>query len=156
MNRPICEEMVSRPSDTQEGWSQWGVLSIDGQDFTPLYPLETNLPTPSALYFLAAAGICDIQGQPRAGQLMPDDGPAPTVDGLGTGQQTEQPAETPTPIPHDELMEAGTPGWVWVVGLALIGVIGGAAFSRARREQTDTTPPPDTGYRFNQGGNDGR
>jgi hypothetical protein len=50
--RPWCEEMTTRPA--QSGWQQWGVLSVDGKTFEPLYGLETALPRESAFYYLVA------------------------------------------------------------------------------------------------------
>jgi hypothetical protein len=148
MIRPWCEEMTTRPA--QSGWQQWGVLSVDGKTFEPLYGLETALPRESALYYLAAAGICDIQGQPRAGAMMPSEPPAPVVANLPTPNPliAEQPlaaAETPQP--------QGTPTWAWGIGAVLLLIVGGAAATRARRKQTDTTPQPQ-GFTFNKGDSD--
>jgi hypothetical protein len=149
MTRPICEEMTTRPA--QPGWQQWGVVSADGQTFEPLYGLETALPRESALYYLAAAGICDIQGQPRAGAMMPVVEPAPIVDQL----PAPTPVATEQPVPVADLVPApqGTPTWMWGVGLVLLLIVGGSAATRARRKQTDTTPKPQ-GFTFNKGDSD--
>lgn len=154
MNKPVCETMASRPADSQPGWSQWGVLSADGATFTPLHSLESALPTPSAYYYLAAAGICDVQGQPRAGAPMPEERPhaAPV--------QPQEPVEA-SPVASASVVDepipvagGGTPLWVMGIGVVLLVIVFGAAFSKARRKQTDTTPPP-KGFTFNGGTDDG-
>ena len=156
MSRPICETMTNRPAPGQDGWVQWGVLSADGQTFTPLYPLEAALPTPSAYYYLAAAGVCTVQGQPNAGALLPNDAPqanpvTPQPQPLETAANTVQ-----VPMVADVTPAAnngGTPVWAWGVGLVLLLIAGGAAASKARRRQSGKTPPP-KGFTFNQGESD--
>ena len=156
MTRPICESMTSRESADQPGWSQWGVLSADGQSFTALYAVESGLPNPSAYYYLAAAGICDIQGQPRAGAPMPDE--QPQVNPVAPQEQQSPVDAAPSEVaPSDVAISSeslGTQPWVIGIGVVLLVIIGGAAFTRARRKQTDSTPPPKT-FTFNEGADDG-
>jgi hypothetical protein len=151
MSRPTCESMTARPSPN-DGWSQWGVLSADGQTFTPLHGLESALPKESAYYYLAAAGICEIEGQPRAGARLPTEQPTPTPEGDLTPIASTV-AEADPVAPVADATPSNSPPWVMGIGIVLVLIIGGAAFTRARRKQTDTTPQP-KGFTFNQGGAD--
>ena len=158
MSRPVCETMTNRPSPNQDGWVQWGLLSGDGQTFTPLYPLEAALPDASAYYFLAAAGVCTVQGQPDAGALLPNEQPQVTpVQGQPPQTESEPPAalieDAPAMPSESTTVEDTTLPWAWGVGLVLLLIIGGAAFTRARRKQTDPTPPRKT-FTFNKGADD--
>lgn len=153
MSRPTCESLVERPSP-QSGWTQWGKISFDGKDFTLLHGLESELPKESAYYYLAAAGVCEIEGQPRAGALLPTESLPPvapdTLPPLSIAVPVAVMESQPEPITVATQTEQP---WVWGIGVVLLLIIGGAAFTRARRKQTDTTPKP-KGFTFNQGEDD--
>lgn len=151
MSRPTCESMTARPSPN-DGWSQWGVLSADGQSFTPLHGLESALPKESAYYYLAAAGVCEIEGQPRAGAPIPADQPTPSPVGDLTSVASSV-AEVAPVAPVVEAAPSNSPPWVLGIGVVLLIIIGGAAFTRARRKTSDITPKPG-GFTFNHGGVD--
>jgi hypothetical protein len=141
MPRPVCETLTARPSSV-EGWNQWGLLSADGQSFTPLYGLESNLPEASALYYLAAAGICNVRGQYRLGDMAPEDLPqlAP-VGNISAAQSVavEEPAAIDSP---------GFDGWLLVIGGILAAMIFGAYFLRQKRQGEPSQKT--TEYTFNQ------
>lgn len=126
------------------------MVSADGQTFTALHGLESALPLQSAYYYLAAAGICEIEGQPRVGAPMPTEGATPTP--VGDLTPISGPVADVAPVsPRVDATPANSPPWVLGIGVVLVLIIGGAAFTRARRKQTDTTPKP-SGFTFNQGG----
>jgi hypothetical protein len=142
----ICEDFVNRPSPSQEGWNQWG--SMDGVgNFTPVYGLESHHDHSSAMYFLAAAGKCQIRGQYALGQPSPETppaiAPAPATTEEMPVQETQPITEVPAAV--DEPVSNPAIGWVegalpWVMIGGVLLLWGGTVWSKRKRKTTDPTP----------------
>lgn len=153
MTRP-CESLVQRPGQI-EGWTDWGYLqdTAQGQQFVSLnYGLEAHLDQPTAFYHLAAAGLCEVQGQHLSGQLIADD-PAPLAtdpDSPTANPVVEIAAHEPQPpVPSTE--EANNRGDViGTLIFALVILAAVAAFvSDTMTRKNDTTPKPEYPDIFN-------
>lgn len=155
MNKRPCEELVSRPG-LAEGWNDWGYLqdSAQGQQFVSLnYGLEAHLDTPTALYHLAASGLCEVQGQHLYGQMVAD--PVPGFVAEPVDNPTIAAHEPPPPIPSgdaapQEPAEALSPATALIYGAVVLGIAVLAFFSSKRTKATDTTPAPSYLDIFNQ------
>lgn len=154
MTKRPCEELVSRPGLT-EGWNDWGYLqdTAQGQQFVSLnYGLEAHLDTPTALYHLAAAGLCEVKGQHLYGQLVAD--PVSGFVAEPVSNPTVAAHEPPPPIPSGEATpepaEALSPTTALVYGAVVLGIAVLAFFSSKRTKAADTTPAPSYPDIFNQ------
>jgi hypothetical protein len=125
------------------------VLSADGQTFTPLYGLEAALPEPSALYYLAAAGVCDVRGQYRQGEMAPVE--LPQAAPIGSPTMAQPPAVEPVvdaPVPQRQ----GFDLWLLAIGGVCVVMIFGALFLRHRRHGQPVVVS--SAYTFNKDGAD--
>ena len=141
----VCEQMVHRPS-SQSGWSQWGEVDPQG-NFVPLWGVESKHDQFASMYFLDAAGICDIQGKSQMGQPAPvdaaatapvagGDAPIPSVSGGATAIVVSE-AESQSvlsQITSDQVMGG--------VGLAVVALLALAYWQHRRTQATDTTEAP--------------
>lgn len=132
MTNVICEEMVNRTSQAQPGWDEWGTVNAMG-DFQSLYGIESAVPHASALYYLAAAGVCDIRGQYQLGAAVPARMPtlAPSTPTPAVG--TIEPATTDLPAGVNPIFGVSSE----VVATFVIGAVGamvtGYFWSASRR-----------------------
>lgn len=147
MSRPVCEELTTIPA-TQSGWVQWGTLSADGQTFTPLYGLEAALPYPSALYYLTAAGVCDVRGKDAQGALIPTEQPkaTPVPPTVAAQSLQTQPPPIAVPEPQSPTQSGVSPVAVTLLAIAVLGMALGAFYSNRRRKSTDKTSHPGEKY----------
>lgn len=151
MSNPICENLVRRESPDQPGWSEWGFMAetANGSQFQSLnYGLESHLSNAESFYHLAAAGLCRIQGQPLAGQLVADDVPVliPDPETVPT-----QPVAIDAPAPVD--VPAPDQPQPWVGGLVVLGVAMFAVaawISDRKTKAADVTARPKYPDIFNQ------
>jgi len=134
--------MKSRPSAT-EGWDQWGVINAMGE-FEPVYGLESHHDDSSAMYFLAAAGVCQIKGKYKQGTVEVPEQPkiappiAEPIQDARAVVQTEtvqQPVESVNPITEIPMAHWGL-GVLALVGICMVGSI----WTRNRVKVNDPTP----------------
>jgi hypothetical protein len=148
MTKRPCEELVSRPG-LAEGWNDWGYLqdSTQGQQFVSLnYGLEAHLDTPTALYHLAAAGLCEVKGQHLYGQLVAE--PVPDFVAEPVSNPVVTAHEPPPPIPQEPAVTLN-PGAAVAYGAVVVCIALLAFFSSRRTKANDTTPAPDYPDIFN-------
>lgn len=167
MTNPICEEWQSRPSSTAPGWNQWGPVDDLGQ-FTPEYGLEAKLNFAESMYYLAAAGKCEIKGQYRQGEATPIDTPKPEVDDTvtdGGAVDAVPPSDVSqagaavqtidaAPLAESQHWLESVPAWGYglIIGAAVFALVIAAFYQSRQTKATDTTPAPQ--YKINPFGGD--
>jgi L,D-peptidoglycan transpeptidase YkuD (ErfK/YbiS/YcfS/YnhG family) len=150
----ICEELIARPSEIQ-GWTQYGFINDSGE-FEPLYGLESGLSLHSALYYLDAAGVCDIGGQYQMGQPVPvESAPLVVANNIEAAPAIATVEVPPTPVSQVEanpVTEAS--GGAWFIGIAFALALGaaGVVWSAKQRSKNDPTPGVKMPNPFNKGG----
>jgi hypothetical protein len=127
---------------------QWGT-EVDGQ-FEPIYGLESGLNREESLYYLAAAGLCEIKGQYKLGQGEPIEPPTPSlaVPALVTAPETSAVVEVQVPVEKPQInpvWEIGSPLVIGGVALGVLGLVVFAVLQQRNTKRTDTTPKPDYG-----------
>jgi hypothetical protein len=151
MPKPICEDLITRPS-AQPDYLEIGTLSADGVTFTPVSVVGAGLPRESQLYYVAAEGSCSIRGQDMVGATVP----APVPDVVPAEPvATIQPAMAPA-VDTPPASAIGVPDFaVWgMIGLVVVGAIASAWVTRNTRAQDKT---PGQSYSVKLGGDsDGR
>jgi hypothetical protein len=136
MSKPICEDLVTRPS-AQPDYLEIGTLSADGATFTPVSVVGAGLPRESQMYFVAAEGACSIRGQDMVGATVP--APVPDV-APSEPVATTQPALVPV-VDTPTANAIGVPDFaVWgMIGVVIVGAIASALVSYKNKAQ-DKTP----------------
>jgi hypothetical protein len=151
MTRPICENLVTRPS-AQADHLEIGTLSADGATFTRVSVVGAGLPRESQLYYVAAEGSCLIRGQDLVGATVP----APVPEVVPTEPvATIQPAMAPV-VDTPPASAIGVPDFaVWgAIAVVLVGACFSVFISYKSSAQDKT---PGQSYSVKLGGDsDGR
>lgn len=153
MPKPICENLVTRPS-AQADYLEIGTLSADGATFTKVSVVGAGLPRESQLYYVAAEGACTIRGQDMVGTVAPE--PLPEMAPTNPPPVVTTIASSPSPPIEPPSNGLGIPDWiVWVAVLVIVGGAGAAFFTQRQTRRSDKTPGQNFTVKLGGDGNDG-